>query len=199
MAKNILVIDFSYIMYPVIRLYADGVNIEENSTVLWRQFSELYGLDTNILKYDATAYKNIIKLVTKLACKNNSIESAMDMKLLCDEMKLSDETYNITNIDYFDDMDFVDEISDKYNDLNWVNYLYNKDKVESYTWISTSTSRVKSYPESTSISKIDKISETKWDKVLLVFSPLFVPYEYKNLFDIQEIIVNTIKDSKKES
>lgn len=194
MAKNILVIDFSYIMYPVIRLYADRVNLEENSTVIWRQFSELYGLNSNILKYDVNAYKDIIRLVTTLAVNANSIESSMDMKLLCDELKNSDETYNITNIDYFDDMDPIDELSGKYNDLNWVNYLYSNNKVESYTWISTSTSRVKSYPETTTIDKIDKCKSGYWDKVLLVFSPRFVPYEYKHLFDIQEIISKTIED-----
>ena len=198
---NILVVDFSYIMYEVIRVYKDKVDINENSTLVWRNLEENYGLDARFIKYDARAYKNIAKLI---ASAPEGIDYIVTSSIsdIAKEMARSEDMFNIINIDYFDDMAPIHKASNKVNDLNWISYLENKNKIESYRWISTCTSEVhREYSENTSIDRNLDVDMNSIDKIILVSSPHFVPYEYKTLFDVLEIILESkqIVEASEES
>ena len=192
MAKKILVIDFTYIMYNVIKVYKDRVNVNENSTITWRILEEEFGLTTNIVKYDARAYKDIFRKICKLVSSSYfKFTFTMDMDIVAKELAHTKDTYNITNIDYFSDIDTLPKASNKVNNLNWVRYLYNRDKVESYKWINTCTSILTEEIENMTTTRELSIDEYEdFDELIVTYSPQFVPYEYKTLFDSLAILVN---------
>ena len=208
MVKKILVIDFSYIMYNVIKVYKDRVNLNENPTLIWKMLEEDFGLNTNIVRYDARSYKEIVDLVCDLAKFNNitDYKVAMNMNEITKEMLASKDTYEIINIDYFDDLYKIFRRSNNIDNLNWVNHLYHNDKIESYRWIKTITSFVKdNYPENTAVeNKIkfarDIIPQGTDISIIITFSPQFVPYEYKTLFDTLDIILRyaTLRSNNEE-
>ncbi len=197
MVKKILGIGFSYIMYNVIKVYKDRVNLCENPTLIWKFLGEEFGLNTNLVRYDANAYKNIVDLICDLAKFNNitDYKATMDMKDITKDLLKSDDTYDIINIDYFDDLYKIPKRSNNIDNLNWINHLFYADKISSYKWINNTTSFIKdNYPEGMTIERNikfarDVIPQGTDISVIVTFSPQFVPYEYKTLFDTLDIIL----------
>ena len=200
MVKKILVIDFTYIMSNVIRTYADRVDLSENSTIQWRKLKDFYGLNNDIVKYDVGSYKKIMALVGEIAGLGINYKTVVDMTTIAKELaRDKNSTYDITNIDFFDDVDFCQPNSNKVNDLNWIKYLRNKEKVEKYTWINCyNSSRDYNSSDIDEILRLDYISNLRmdiYDEVIFTFSQLFVPYEYKPLFDIIPIIIDSVQNA----
>ena len=198
--KKILVIDFTYIMNNVIRTYADRVNLSENSTIQWRKLKEYYGFDTDIVKYDAGSYKKIMALVAKAAALRSNYTTTVDMAIKVKELvRDKDYNYDITNIDFFDDVNFCQPNSSKFNDLNWIKYLRNKNRVEKYTWINCyNSSRDYNNTDIDEVLRLDNIDDIdlrSYDEIIFTFSQLFVPYEYKPLFDIIPIILDNVQNT----
>ena len=147
MIKNILSIDFDYIMYPCIRLYNDMAAGGENSTAIWYNIENNRGVDEKFLSYDATTYKTIVKLVKFITERypNVKLYPIKEHEEIVDNLKklpnYDESKFNITNIDFHHDImyrpqDRAQMINfKKYNCSNWAGYLILNDKIENYTWI----------------------------------------------------------------
>ncbi len=209
MVKYILSIDFDYIMFPCINLYNDMSAGEENPTVIWENIERARGIDDKFLSYDPKTYNAIVKLV-KLAKERSKdvklipIDNHQD---LVTELKkkedYNDSTYNIINVDFHHDLlyrpgDRTKIVNfDKYNCSNWAGYLMIKDKIDHYTWVKAPNSAlydhgldgkydIKFAIESNRYLDNPKaiISDYPFDEIYLCFSPQWVPYKYRHLYDL---------------
>ncbi len=187
---KILAIDFNIIMYNCIKLYADKVNINENSTLVWEMLQDEMEIKQHI-NVDAKVIKKIIALLkanqsAKIALLDNQSAIVKDIN---DEDKVE-----ITNIDFFHDLLYSEKDiekwkKDKYDDLNWLGYLLYKDKVEKCTWIKMPnsyrcTNNIENDVEIINFSNIDINLMNDFDKIYFSFSPYYIPYEYKYLYDM---------------
>lgn len=113
--------------------------------------------------------------------------------------------YDLMNIDFHHDIMYrpQDRTSiknfNKYNCSDWVGYLFIKDKIDKYTWIKAANSDLYDnrlsgiYDIKFDIGSLRSISdpvnfikeqETNFNKIFLCFSPQWVPYQYKHLYDL---------------
>ena len=204
--KGILSIDFDYIMFPCINLYNDITSGGENATVIWEMLKRERGISDEFLLYDPKAYRAIIKLIKTIKDKDKNIEliSITEHDELVSEIALGDETkYDLVNIDFHHDIMYrpTDRKNLKnfgtYNCSNWVGYLMLNNKINSYTWIKAPNSSLYDHKldgtydikfETESIRAIEDLdtflSNHCFDKIFLCFSPQWVPYKYKHLYDL---------------
>ena len=136
---HVISIDFNYIMYPCIKLYQDLCNEKENDTVTWNIIENYRGVTKEFLQYDTRSYTKLTKLIQTIMsinsrCKLVSIDKHSD---IVDNLKdeLTDKQLDLVNIDFYHDImynkdDRANMIDfDKYNSLDWVGYLFSKDKI----------------------------------------------------------------------
>ena len=205
MVKNILCIDFNYIMYPYIKLYQDKVNIKENCTVIWNNLDAIYEID-KVISYDPNALKTIVNIL-KIAFNNGAniipIESQDKIvDLLREADDYEDSKYNILNVDFYTDI--INRRSElaslknfgKYNMSNWLGYLIMLDKVESLKLMLAPNSipydqslyEFKNIEYIKLFNYIDSINtfikDNNVSEVYFSLSPQFVPYKYKHLYDM---------------
>ena len=209
MVQHILSIDFDYIMFPCIKLYNDLCGGGENSTTIWKIIEFGRGVDDKFISYDARSYTSIVKLV-KAAIerdKNVKLIPIEEHQEIVDDLKrdenYNDTKYDLVNIDFHHDIFYraTDKNAimhfDKYNCSDWVGYLILKDKIEKYTWVKAPNSDLYMHNldgshdikfEIASGNIFDDIKSfvdtNTFDKVYLCFSPQWVPYKYKHLYDL---------------
>ena len=202
---HVISIDFNYIMYPCIKLYQDLCNEKENDTVTWNIIENYRGVTKEFLQYDTRSYTKLTKLIQTIMymnskCKLVSINKHSD---IVDNLKdeLLDKQLDLVNIDFYHDImynkdDRANMIDfDKYNSLNWVGYLFSKDKIDKYIWIKAPNSQM--YDHSLdgdtkvefNISTLDYLSILTdipeiWDYIFINYPKNQVPFEYKHLYDL---------------
>ena len=174
MEKRIAVVNFDMIMCNVIRVYQPLVDINGYPGECWNRIHKELKLRPMVdLRYDS----NILQFLNK----SNAT------------------TYNITNLGFFSGLkrDTDATILDKYNIGNWAYYLITNGKVklDDYGWVKCINSDVSDYLYTRSAGKFFKTIATfkpkgKYDEVIFVFSPLFVPEEYRHIY---ELIIDSIE------
>lgn len=124
----IATIDFDIIMAPSIQLYNTLVPAQSWDKLIENPHFQLCMADTNIYE---KIFKYIMKCVKYLDQSHIHFIDSHDKVLL-----YINEKSDIINIDHHHDIGYGND-PDK-PDLtcaDWVSYLYNKDKLNSYTWI----------------------------------------------------------------
>lgn len=205
--KNILTIDFDYIMWPCIKLYNDLCGGDQNPGESWERI-EFERKINNHISYDAKTLK-MIALIIKNAMKNEkctfySIEEHQNLvKIL--NIEDSENDYNVVNVDFHHDIYYHDEdvarmsYFEDCSCANWLGYIHYIDKLKSYTWIEAPNSDP--IPRDLDDELAEKISvkdssalndlktkltkgEISFDYVVFCLSPQWVPYRYYHLFEI---------------
>jgi len=182
---RVLSIDFDIIMAPCINLYNDLSSEGENSSVNWEKILYERQLE-KFLCYDSKILTDLFKLLKQQDCKFEFIESHADI------VPFITEKCDLTNIDFHHDIYYHFESTerfaeDKYNCANWVSYLGFKNLLETYHWIKAGNSQdfrgEFNIPwQKSDVSKIATLG--KFDKVIICYSPNWVPYRYRHLYDL---------------
>lgn len=182
---RVLSIDFDIIMAPCINLYNDLSGEGVNSQVNWERI--LYERDLEkFLCYDSKILTDLFKLLKQQKCKFEFIESHADI------VPFITEKCDLTNIDFHHDIYYNKEscerfANDEYTCANWVGYLGYKDLINTYYWIKAGNSKPfldkwdKPWEKANS-EEIPRLGE--FDKVIICFSPNWVPYKYRHLYDL---------------
>lgn len=195
---NILCIDFNYIFSPFIRLYADRVSDKENPSVSWRILENDFGLES-IVSYDSNLLLKIVKLIKDSMSAENCKLIVVDEQSEIVKHIEGLEDARLTNIDFFDDMDFSRSGKanltrfGKYDNRNWLAYLILNGKVSSVEWVKSPNSVIfkdmsKSYIGiDNSIDDLRSENEDRhflYNRIYISRSPLYVPYKYQHLIDM---------------
>lgn len=200
MIKKILSIDFDYIMYPCIKLYNEKCAGNGNPTEIWNILEHDLEIN-NFLSYDAKALLSIAKLIKYVKDNFNAIIIPIqEHQEIVDDLLTKDynnSTYDLINIDYHHDIFYrKSDITqarnfNKYNCSNWVGYLFISDKINSYSWIKAPNSDLYTKAikdiDYTILSRSDIDDYSLFDNidtVYICFSPQWVPYKYKHLYDM---------------
>ena len=205
--KNVLTIDFDYIMWPCIKLYNDMCRCNQNPGETWERI-EFERKINNHISYDAKTLKTIA-LIIKNAMKNEnctfySIEEHQNLVKILNIEDSGDE-YNVVNVDFHHDIYYHDEdvarlsYFEDCNCSNWLGYIHYIDKLKSYTWIKAPNSEPiprdldEELAEKISVKDSSALNELKmklnkgeisFDYVVFCLSPQWVPYRYYHLFEI---------------
>ena len=194
MEKRIAVINFNMIMGSVIRLYDRLVDINENPVVSWNIIEDQLRLNIlSDLRYDSDVLIKLAEIIGKnLKKKNNGLTL---LNNITDHVDLFDEdnedTYIITNFDFFpcydEDRDMVEK--NKYNIKNWIFYLtmHGKTKISTNTWVKCANSDINPLLIEKGLNCKSlasfKTSDT-FDEIIFLFSPLYVPSQYRHLYEL---------------
>lgn len=201
MEKRIAVVNFDMIMCNVIRVYQPLVDIKGYPGECWNRIHKELKLRPMVdLRYDSNILQFLNKFLLKTV-KNGAEIRCVDNITECEDLfDLSNATtYNITNLGFFSGLkrDTDATILDKYNIGNWAYYLITNGKVklDDYGWVKCINSDVSDYLYTRSAGKFFKTIATfkpkgKYDEVIFVFSPLFVPEEYRHIY---ELIIDSIE------
>lgn len=179
---KILSIDFDIIMAPSINLYNDKVPQTD-----WTSLEEIpyYKLCT----FDTIHYKRLTKYLIHQFRKKDKEQlyffenHAMVAKLI----ENSSKKINLVNIDHHHDIEYANgpKANEHLTCANWVNYLYNINKIESYIWVNNpnSSSCEIEYSNFKSINFKDyKLEEEEFDIICLVLSEPWIPPYLRNLY-----------------
>lgn len=186
---RVLSIDFDIIMSPCINLYNDMAGEGENSQVNWEKI--FYSRDLEkFLYYDSNTLTNLFKLLKEQKCKFEFIESHADI------VPFITEKCDLVNIDFHHDIWYNKESTehyaeDKWSCANWVGYLGYKDLLNTYYWIKAGNSQqfVGEFNVPWEKDNVDKIPFLgSFDKVIICFSPNWVPYKYRHLYDLIKVV-----------
>ncbi len=186
---RVLSIDFDIIMSPCINLYNDKAGEGNNSQVNWEKILYERQLE-NFLCYDSTTLLNLFKLLKQQKCKFEFIESHARI------VPFITEKCELVNIDFHHDIYYQKESTehfadDKYTCANWVSYLEYKNLLHKYTWVKSGNSQKFHGDFSVEYEQLDK-SEIpnlgNFDKVIICFSPNWVPYKYRHLYDLIKVV-----------
>lgn len=186
---RVLSIDFDIIMSPCINLYNDMAGEGENSQVNWEKI--FYSRDLEkFLCYDSNTLTNLFKLLKEQKCKFEFIESHADI------VPFITEKCDLVNIDFHHDIWYNKESTehyaeDKWSCANWVGYLGYKDLLNTYYWIKAGNSQqfVGEFNVPWEKDNVDKIPFLgSFDKVIICFSPNWVPYKYRHLYDLIKVV-----------
>ena len=166
-------------------------------TTIVKLIKAIVDKDNNIDKIAIVEHQNIIDILNKYEFNERNQPDNKDKELSF--------KYDLLNIDFHHDVLYraQDRTAiknfNKYNCSNWVGYLFIKDKIDKYTWIKAANSDmydnrlsgtydIKINYESIRLlsdpKKFIEEQETKFDKIFLCFSPQWVPYQYKHLYDL---------------
>ena len=166
-------------------------------TTIVKLIKAIVDKDNNIDKIAIVEHQNIIDILNKYEFNESNQPDNKDKELSF--------KYDLLNIDFHHDVLYraQDRTAiknfNKYNCSNWVGYLFIKDKIDKYTWIKAANSDMYdnrlngTYDIKVNYESIRLISdpkkfieeqETKFDKIFLCFSPQWVPYQYKHLYDL---------------
>ena len=195
---KILSIDFNYIMYPCIKLYSRYCNEEENPTVNWNNIQNELEID-NFLCYDGEILKQLAALIRRNQRNGVPLYPITHHKEAVDGIKkLTDESIELTNIDWHHDIaaapNDVDKLQNfgEYGDMDWVGYLQTQGKLSKYTWIRARNSEPchpdisdklnLSYEEGTA-RNIPELPDD-YDAIFFCLSPNQVPHKYKHLYEL---------------
>lgn len=190
---KVLSIDFDLIMYPCIKLYNNLCRGNENATVLWQEIENQLNVD-KFLCYDANVLIKIAKII-----KNNVLHGAKLIPIEEHQQIVAylpeTEKIELLNIDFHHDIlynpDNLLEMADfgNYNCGNWVGYLFMQDRLSKYSWLKAPQSslynmEIKPFDHTIlGLKDLDKV-ENNYDYVFFCFSPQWVPYKYRHLYDL---------------
>lgn len=186
---RVLSIDFDIIMAPCINLYNDMAGEGQNSQVNWEKI--FYSRDLEkFLCYDSNTLTNLFKLLKEQKCKFEFIESHADI------VPFITEKCDLVNIDFHHDIYYQKESTEHYADnkwtcADWVGYLGYKDLLNTYYWIKAGNSQQFAGEfnvpwEKDNVEKIPFLGS--FDKVIICFSPNWVPYKYRHLYDLIKVV-----------
>ena len=200
---KILVVDFDIIMYPCIRLYdkyvEQGINDRPDS--VWDILEEEFGIN-KFVSYDANVLLKIAELIKHTVSDGAKFISVDNNKaivedLLYDNKNIPDNSIDITSIDCHHCLINSDAELQKiydfgeYNSLSWIGYLFSRNKVGNYMWITAPCSTSADIDKLQSLFSFEKKSintvnllEDNFDKVYFVRSEHWIPYKYRHLFNL---------------
>ena len=186
---RVLSIDFDIIMAPCINLYNDMAGEGQNSQINWEKILYERKLE-NFLCYDSKILTDLFSLLKQQDCKFEFIESHADI------VPFITEKCDLTNIDFHHDIYYQKESTEKFADnkwtcANWVSYLEYKGLLSSYYWIKSGKSQgffgeFKTPFEKDNSDKIPYLGS--FDKVIICFSPNWVPYKFRHLYDLIKVV-----------
>lgn len=191
---KILSVDFNIVMHNYIKLYADKVDIKENPTLIWEMLENEMEIKQH-LGIDAKVLKKIVALFKLNHCTHfYFLDNQKDIVNDINNLKKEYDEIELTNIDFFHDLiytneDIINWKKDKYDDSNWLGYLLYKDEIDKCQWIKMPNSyrcnnNVEDDVEIINFSNININDFSDFDIIYFSFSPCYVPYEYKYIYDI---------------
>lgn len=194
---KVLSIDFDYIMSPCIKLYNSYCAGNENATVSWNRIENELGIE-KFLCYDAESLKQIALLIQRNVQNGARLIPIEEHQEIIGKLSnLSDsEKIDLVNVDFHHDIwynpDALENIInfDDYSCADWVGYLYFKNKLNSYRWVKAANSDMfnNSTGEEIPLEVLGKKDlpniENDFDVIYFCFSPQWVPYKYRHLYEL---------------
>lgn len=197
--KKILSIDFDIIMYPCINLYDGEAFIDESPTILWNKFYNKIFTGPTKICYDSNVLMSIGKLIHRASQNGATIIPIDSHEKIVEKLKndenYDDTVYDMVNIDFhhdvwYDKRDVQNtKVFDTYTCRDWLGYLHNHNKLNTHVWVKAPNSEgVMASPyEFTRVCHLDEIESFEldsFDEIYFCFSPQWVPYEFKHLYDL---------------
>lgn len=190
---KILSIDFDFIMYPCIKLYNNLCNGEENATVSWQNIENQLNIEP-FLRYDANVLLQIAKIIKKNVLQGACLVPIEEHQQIIPYLP-KNEKIDLLNIDFHHDIlynpDDLLKITDlnEYNCSNWVGYLFMHGCINHYTWLKAPQStpyKIEIKPFEYDILTLKDLPniQNDYDYIFFCFSPQWVPYKYKHLYDL---------------
>ena len=187
-------------MSPCIKLYNDKCHGDANPTEFWNRLNDQMDLD-KFLCYDANILESIALIMKRNVDNGASFIPIEEHQQIVDRLKTDEEMkIDLVNIDFHHDIWYNREsinaidMFGEYSCADWVGYLYQKNMLNSYTWVKMPNSEP--YGASV-IDKIDKDFQmtilrsrdildlsSDFDEVYFCKSPQWVPYKYIHLYDL---------------
>lgn len=192
---KILTIDFDIIMHPSIDLYNDSdLDVDE----FLNKFDFIGTLEADLFLY---------RELTQIVLNNkDKITFIYDHHDIINYLKDIEEPIELHNIDYHHDLGYGDDFKwhiplteENYHEGNWVKYLYDIEKIKSYTWY-------KDYKSSDPVEEGQKFltdkhfihsldvthftEDLQFDWVYVSLSSPWVPEYYTSLYHIWEDLTN---------
>jgi len=186
---RVLSIDFDIIMAPCINLYNNMSGEGENAQVNWEKIFYERQLE-KFLCYDSKILTDLFKLLKQQKCEFKFIDSHADI------VPFINGPCDLTNIDFHHDIWYNKESTERYADeeytcANWVGYLGYKKLLNTYYWIKAGNSQPfqGNFEVPWEKDNTDRIPYLGlFDKVIICFSPNWVPYKYRHLYDLIKVV-----------
>ena len=195
--KKILTIDFDIIMAPSIELYNEKVPSNSWENLLQDPYMKL-------LIADMTHYQRLTNYIIDILpyLKQNQIHFINSHENVAKYID-DNEIYDIINIDHHHDIGYSSEDLDgdckELNCANWVKYLWERRKINSYYWIHNKNSKIfneeyqNKFPELINGTNFEDYILSKDlipDELIICFSRPWVPNNYQSLYYLWMDIVN---------
>ena len=200
---TVLTIDFDTIMYPSLPTYNNFINSDYTFEQMASHFPHMWGAAADLgLYYNITDY--LFKLFARL--KKEDIYFIDNHNDIVDCVADLDK-FDLINFDYHHDIGYGyiaqhwDEQLDFPSVGDWVKYLTDRGRINSYTWIANGNSEFDSdivdakyyptviYEMPFDFYKLEKLIP-QVDRVVLCGSPWWIPPMYRHLFETWKLIYN---------
>lgn len=215
---KILSIDLDIIMHACLRLYNEEANGGLNPTQFWQRLNDNKNIK-DFIYYDAKVYNQLFQLVIKnIYLKNSPIFFIQSHEKIIDLLKennlYNDYQIDLLNIDFHHDLMYSKEQLqlihdfDQYSCADWVGYLFLKNKIKNYTWLTAANAQdcflleeLPSLKETITINKqyLYSLPEVipNYDYIFVCLSPQWVPFECEHLYNLLKDISNIVYEENK--
>lgn len=197
--KKILSIDLDIIMSPCIQLYNNYAT--DNWDRLCGHFEIL-----KFAKPDLVHYRKLIDMIVKFTktLQKENIHFIKSHEMIVHHIDELNDTICLINIDHHHDIAYdkkdVENKVETLNCGNWVKYLFERDKIESYTWIRNEDSTdyedesFKFVPLQMMEINLDSLDAP--DELFICLSPQWIPPHLRTLYYIIVDIFNDIYETE---
>jgi len=205
---KILVYDFDYIMYSFLKRYSQFFDIPDdvNSTKIWEYVENVLKIENMDINYDANIYVEMFKQLMFQRINKNAkclfVDNHKDVINILQSFE--DALFDITTIGYHSGTsiisDHIDEMInfDKYDDSEWLTYLFMKNLTTNITWFKTPNSKlidteINGFGTNVNIKGIRDLSDLqneKYDMIFVIKSEKTVPYKFSHLYHLMDDILN---------
>ena len=229
--KNVLSIDMDYVMAPTIQLYNHYVDriyhdiVEEfgekdggywgtKNKTFWEWMNDDLFCD-KYLVFDQTKYQNIVNLlrnkVQQIPDSNIYFGKEHDaiLTFLCGDDKKCDFNYNVYNVDHHHDIYYDERARDNIERFafaglaEWVWYLFDFGRLNSYHWISNVESEkfaynidgIDAFNTLHDTENVTDLEDINFDYIFICKSEYYLPYKYQFLFDEVKKSVESVKNT----
>lgn len=198
---KILSIDFDVIMFPCISIYNDLCGGDGNSMQTWDRIEAERNAD-KFLNHDPETLKSLVRALVRNS--NAVFVPCEEHQQIADWILQNRVTEcEIVNVDHHHDLFYNPndlgnmEYFNQYSCANWLGYLIKKGIAKKATWIKSPNSSMPADSMGIGIRPLSDIDLLNgFDVVFLVFSPQWVPYKFRHLYEMMIDVVNEVKKEK---